>query len=122
MNDQFPQMWAGAHPWRVTIEEAKAAPIPEGARSALLMQYGTMLVRYYAPKGADPQIPHEQDEVYVIASGSGTFVNGDERVPFTAGDVLFTPAKQVHRFEAFTDDFATWVIFYGPQGGEQRQR
>jgi hypothetical protein len=24
-----------------------------------------------------------------------------------------------HRFEEFSDDFATWVIFYGPEGGEQ---
>ncbi len=35
MNDEFPSMWAGAHPWRATIEEASAAPIPQGARSAL---------------------------------------------------------------------------------------
>jgi hypothetical protein len=25
----------------------------------------------------------------------------------------------VHRFEEFTDDFYTWVIFYGPDGGEK---
>jgi hypothetical protein len=24
-----------------------------------------------------------------------------------------------HRFEDFTHDFGTWVIFYGPEGGEQ---
>jgi hypothetical protein len=24
-----------------------------------------------------------------------------------------------HRFENFTDDFGTWVIFYGPEGGER---
>jgi len=23
-----------------------------------------------------------------------------------------------HRFEKFSDDFATWVIFYGKEGGE----
>jgi hypothetical protein len=23
-----------------------------------------------------------------------------------------------HRFEDFTEDFATWVVFYGPEGGE----
>jgi mannose-6-phosphate isomerase-like protein (cupin superfamily) len=112
-------MWAGAHPWRATIEEASAAPIPQGARSALLMRHGSLTVRYYAPKGTDPQQPHDQDEVYVIASGLGMFVNGDDRVPFGPGDVLFTPAGQVHRFEGFSDDFATWVVFYGPRGGEK---
>lgn len=23
-----------------------------------------------------------------------------------------------HRFIEFSDDFATWVLFYGPEGGE----
>ncbi|MFQ5756766.1 MAG: cupin domain-containing protein [Acidiferrobacterales bacterium] len=119
VNDEFPSMWAGAHPWRATIKEASAAPIPQGGRSALLMRHGSLAVRYYAPKGTDPQQPHDQDEVYVIASGSGMFVNGDDRVPFGPGDVLFTPAGQVHRFEDFSDDFATWVVFYGPRGGEK---
>ena len=119
MTDSLASMCAGADPWRVTIDEAKSAPIPEGARSALLMRHGSLLVRYYAPRGSDPQTPHEQDEVYVIASGSGTFVNGPHRVPFGPGDVLFTAAGVVHRFENFSDDFATWVVFYGPKGGEK---
>ena len=29
-----------------------------------------------------------------------------------------TPARVEHRFEDFSDDFAVWVIFYGPEGGE----
>ncbi len=83
------------------------------------MRHGSLTVRYYAPKDTDPQQPHDQDEVYVIASGAGMFVNGDHRVPFGPGDVLFTLAGQVHRFENFSDDFATWVVFYGPRGGEK---
>jgi hypothetical protein len=31
---------------------------------------------------------------------------------------LFAPAGLVHRFEEFSDDFATWVVFWGPKGGE----
>ena len=118
MMQEFPKRRAGIHPWQVSIEEAEATPIPEGARSALLMRHGTMTVRYYAPKRTDPQTPHEQDEVYVVASGTGSFINGEERVRYGPGDVLFAPAGQVHRFENFSDDFATWVIFYGPKGGE----
>jgi hypothetical protein len=45
--------------------------------------------------------------------------NGDSRHAFSAGDVLFVPAGVPHRFEDFTDDFGTWVIFYGPEGGER---
>lgn len=103
---------------RATIEEAKAAPIPEGRASSLLMEHGSMTLRYYAPRGRDPQTPHDQDEIYIVASGSGTFLMNGERVPFGPGDALFAPAGAEHRFEDFTDDFATWVVFYGPEGGE----
>ena len=88
-------------------------------RSTLLFSHGTMTVKYYAPQQVDPQTPHKQDELYVVASGTGTFVRDDERVRFITGDVLFAPAGIVHRFENFSDDFATWVIFYGPDGGEK---
>jgi mannose-6-phosphate isomerase-like protein (cupin superfamily) len=109
--------------WLVTLAAAKVAPIPEGARSALLMRHGTMTLRFYAPKGQDPQTPHEQDEIYIIASGRGTFAVGPgektlERRPFGPGDAIFAPAGYVHRFEDFSADFATWVIFWGPEGGE----
>ena len=41
-----------------------------------------------------------------------------ERTPFGPGDALFVPAAAVRRFEDFTDDFETWVVMYGPPGGE----
>jgi mannose-6-phosphate isomerase-like protein (cupin superfamily) len=93
-------------------------PGPGGRRWEVLFEHGTLEVEIYAPRGTDPQLPHTRDEVYVVAQGSGMFVNGDLRHPFGAGDVLFVPAGVVHRFEDFTDDFATWVFFYGPEGGE----
>jgi mannose-6-phosphate isomerase-like protein (cupin superfamily) len=80
--------------------------------------HGTMRVGLYAPKDADEQSPHTQDELYIIASGSGWFVKGDDRIAFAPQDVLFVEAGLPHRFENFTADFATWVIFWGPEGGE----
>lgn len=105
--------------WRATVERAVARPIPMGQRSAEVMSHGSMQVKFYAPRGTDEQTPHTRDELYVVARGSGAFIRGDRRHPFGAGDVLFVPAGVEHRFEDFTDDFATWVIFYGPEGGEQ---
>jgi mannose-6-phosphate isomerase-like protein (cupin superfamily) len=84
----------------------------------ILFRHGTLTVGLYAPRVEDPQLPHSRDEVYMVLRGRGTFVNGDTRRPFIPGDVLFVPARQKHRFEHFTDDFATWVMFYGPEGGE----
>ena len=37
---------------------------------------------------------------------------------FLPGDFLFVPARAEHRFLDFTDDFTTWVLFYGAEGGE----
>jgi mannose-6-phosphate isomerase-like protein (cupin superfamily) len=118
MPDALAPPFAGTAPWRVTPAEARAAKIPEGQRSALLLRHGSMTLRYYAPRGRDLQQPHEQDEIYVVLSGTGSFVNGNDRVPFGPGDVLFAAAGQVHRFEDFSDDFETWVVFWGPKGGE----
>ena len=69
----------------------------------------------FAPEGEDRQTPHTQDEFYIVVSGSGSFRRGDETIPFIAGDVLFVPAQVPHRFESFSDDFQTWVIFFGPR-------
>ena len=84
----------------------------------IALEHGTMELGYYKPDGADPQQPHDQDEIYIIQSGAGFFVCGDDRKPFEPGEALFVPAGVVHRFEDFSDDFSAWVIFYGPSGGE----
>jgi len=83
-----------------------------------VMEHGSMSVEIYRPIHTDNQTPHLQDELYVIISGSGNFFNNGETMAFQPGDVLFVQANIEHRFLNFTDDFATWVIFYGPPGGE----
>ncbi|MEM7563666.1 MAG: cupin domain-containing protein [Pseudomonadota bacterium] len=83
-----------------------------------LFRHGSLSIEVYKPDQVDLQEPHDQDEVYVVISGSGFFVNGEDRKPFEAGELLFVPAGITHRFEDFTEDFSTWVIFYGPSGGE----
>ena len=93
--------------------------ITEGIPSAFVFEHGSLQVKMYRPENKDSQKPHTRDEIYVIARGSGNFVNGDERHTFQAGDVLFVPAGVTHRFEEFSGDFCVWVMFYGPEGGEQ---
>ena len=105
--------------WHASREQAADARIEEGRRSALILEHGSLEVRYYAPKSIDAQTPHGRDEVYFVASGRGFFVCGKERVACGPSDMLFAPAGAVHRFEDFSDDFAAWVVFYGPKGGER---
>jgi mannose-6-phosphate isomerase-like protein (cupin superfamily) len=101
-------------PTRLTPADLAALPLPPGRLSKQAFDTGEIELRYYAPVEADRQVPHDRDELYFIASGAGTFVRERERVPFRAGDVLFAAAGETHRFEDFSADFATWVLFYGP--------
>lgn len=84
-----------------------------------LFAHGSLVIEYYKPHKIDRQQPHERDEVYVITSGTGTFNQAGSTMAIKPGDLLFVPAGVDHRFENFTDDFATWVLFYGPIGGEK---
>jgi mannose-6-phosphate isomerase-like protein (cupin superfamily) len=89
-----------------------------GAEFTVLLQHGSLVLEVYKPDRIDRQRPHTRDELYIVIAGAGEFVNGAVRNPFAAGEVLFVPAGVPHRFENFTDDFSTWVVFYGPEGGE----
>jgi mannose-6-phosphate isomerase-like protein (cupin superfamily) len=84
-----------------------------------VFEHGTLSVEIYKPKKVDLQKPHTRDEVYIIISGSGAFVNDGIRSEVKTGDFLFVPTGIAHRFENFTEDFSTWVLFYGPEGGEK---
>jgi mannose-6-phosphate isomerase-like protein (cupin superfamily) len=72
---------------------------------------GVRLV-FFAPRGTDHQNVHEEDEFYFIARGSGELVINDVAHPFTTGDAFFVHAGLEHHFRDFTDDFATWAIFF----------
>lgn len=80
-----------------------------------IFRRGPMQVKLYAPPSPDPQQPHEQDEIYIIAEGSGEFLleeeGGDKIIPVTAPDFIFVPAGVVHRFINFSN-LKVWVFFY----------
>ena len=94
------------------------ARYPQGAPFAAVMAGGTMKVEVFAPGGADVQTPHSQDELYFVHGGTGEIVISGQRFDAAAGDAFFVAAGVEHRFENFSSDFVTWVVFYGPQGGE----
>lgn len=97
--------------YKLTVEEAITQLESTELPFTVMMKHGTMSIEYFAPQKADTQTPHKQDEIYVIANGHGTFYRNGERTPCKKNDVLFVPAGMVHRFENFSDDFATWVFF-----------
>lgn len=102
-------------PLKSTQEKLKAS----GKEFEEFFKHGSLVVELYKPDKVDRQTPHTRDEVYIIASGTGRFFNAGAYVNFAPCDFLFVPAGAEHRFEDFTDDFSTWVLFYGPEGGER---
>ena len=103
----------------VALSAAREALFESDHPFAVLMRHGTMSVELYAPVEFDAQSPHAQDELYVIVSGTGMFNRAGERRPFGPMDVIFVEAGVEHRFEGFSDDFQTLVVFWGPKGGEK---
>lgn len=104
--------------WLVPLEGGRKALFESEHAFVRMLRHGTMSVELYAPVGTDEQTPHAQDELYVVISGTGTFNKAGDRRPFKPHDVIFVEAGVEHRFEGFTDDFQTWVVFWGPKGGE----
>ncbi len=103
----------------VALADAFAlGPPPPGNLAVPVFAHGTLEVELYAPRGTDLQQPHDRDEVYVVARGSAQFWDGRARTRVAAGALLFVAAGQAHRFESMSEDFAVWVLFYGPLGGE----
>ena len=106
--------------WHVPLARAQELLNRDPAQLFIeLLRHGSLSVELFSPIKIDPQSPHLQDELYVIVKGSGEFILEEERCNFQAGDVLYVPAGWVHRFENFSPDFQTWVVFYGPNGGEK---
>jgi Cupin domain len=93
-------------------------PPPADNLAVPIFSHGSLVVEFYTPFDQDPQQPHTRDEVYFVARGKALFFDGARRHSVEAGSFLFVPAGHIHCFAEFSPDFAVWVAFYGPEGGE----
>jgi hypothetical protein len=102
-----------------SLKDALAlGPPPAGNLAVPVFAKGSLIVELYSPRGRDVQQPHTRDEVYVVAQGSALFWDGTDTEALALGSFVYVAAGQEHRFERCSDDFAVWVLFYGPEGGE----
>ncbi len=101
---------SGAH---VALAKALASRPSPNNLAAEIMRHEGLDLEFYSPHLVDLQQPHERDELYVIARGTGVLEVEQERFPFVEGDVLYVPALAEHRFTTFSRDFGAWVIFFG---------
>lgn len=110
---------------KISITEAiSKLPLPSATtqsgcvRDVEAFSHGSMSLVLYTPEGKDYQVPHHQDELYVVVQGSGVLdVNGDT-FSFSEGDALFVPAGASHKFVKFSHGIKLWAILWGDAGGE----
>ncbi len=66
----------------ISIEDAAGLVKSSGNVFAEVFKHGTLAVEFYKPEIVDNQKPHDRDECYIVASGSGTFINGGSSYNF----------------------------------------
>jgi mannose-6-phosphate isomerase-like protein (cupin superfamily) len=96
---------------------------PDGVWEKQAFAHGSMRVSLFAPRSNDYQTQHDQDELYFVQSGSAVLMveviaAASSRYECRSGDVYFVAAGTLHRFKEMSEDFTTWVVFWGPPGGE----
>ena len=96
-------------------------PGPVGEHAINVLHRGTLDVALSSPVLPVQQIPHAQDEIYVVVRGRAVVLHDGEREPCEAGDLVFVAAGTEHQFENLSDGFAVWRVFYGPEGGEPQE-
>ena len=61
--------------------------------------------------GVDPQLPHNEDEVYVVLNGRAQImVDGEDR-PVQKGSIVFVDKFIEHRFHSIKEDLEILVLF-----------
>ncbi|MEQ1823345.1 MAG: cupin domain-containing protein [Fimbriimonadaceae bacterium] len=88
--------------------------VPSGAASYLefLRQSSMSMGLYRLEAGAsDPQLPHSEDEVYVVLKGEAMIRVGEEDAPVREGSVVFVAKFVPHHFHSITTALDVLVFF-----------
>ena len=70
--------------------------------------------------GTDDQVPHHEDEIYVVIGGRAILNSDTATAPVHAGSVIYVPAGEHHTFTQITEDLTLLVIFAPAYGSRQR--
>ncbi len=93
--------------------EREATKAKGGEGYSEFLRVPSMIVGVYVLRdgAVDRQSPHTEDEIYYVVRGRARFTNGATQSQVTPGDVLFVPARQVHRFHSITEELVLLVVF-----------
>jgi len=72
---------------------------------------------YSIPRGGvDDQVPHTEDEIYVVTAGQAVLHAGGDSARVGPGSVIYVAAGETHRFTDITEDLAAIVLFAPAEG------
>jgi mannose-6-phosphate isomerase-like protein (cupin superfamily) len=102
----------------MTEIEREVATAKRGHGYSEFLRVPAMSVGVYvlAAGATDRQSPHTEDEVYYVVRGRGRFRNGEHETDVAPGDVLFVPAREVHRFHSIAEELVLLVVFSPAEG------
>jgi mannose-6-phosphate isomerase-like protein (cupin superfamily) len=73
---------------------------------------------YVLPAGnADPQFPHQEDEMYYVVRGRARMRAGSEEQIVSEGSIIFVAAGVEHRFHDITEELVV-LVFFAPAESE----
>jgi quercetin dioxygenase-like cupin family protein len=103
-----------------TLDDIDRERAGAGERYREFLRVETMSAGLYVLEAGatDPQSPHAQDEIYYVVSGLARFTSGGDDRAVAAGDVLFVPAQEEHRFHSIEERLSLLVVF-APAEGER---
>jgi mannose-6-phosphate isomerase-like protein (cupin superfamily) len=61
--------------------------------------------------GTDEQVPHREDEIYVVSKGRGKITIAGTAHDIEPGSVIFVAGNDEHRFHDFDEDLELLVVF-----------
>src|SRR5262245_61268788 len=63
--------------------------------------------------GVDPQLPHTEDEVYLVMHGKAQIKVADEDRAVQAGSIVYVAKNVEHRFHSIEEEL-TVLVFFAP--------
>jgi mannose-6-phosphate isomerase-like protein (cupin superfamily) len=67
--------------------------------------------------GVDDQVPHREDEIYIVTSGRASLLVDGQRLDVGEGSAVYVAAGQAHRFIDIVEDLTVVVVFAPPYTG-----
>jgi mannose-6-phosphate isomerase-like protein (cupin superfamily) len=97
----------------LTIEELRKLADTSGERYLEFLRQPSMSLGLYRLRAgeADPQQPHNQDEVYYVVSGKGKLRVEDKILGARPGAILFVAKHAEHKFIEIEEDLELLVFF-----------